>query len=130
MDVIIEYELVSEDPDLQLKNIIISIPLPANAYPGSVTAADGTTWSLDDSSHALNWLIPELSQANEDTKSGTLEFNVTGDDIGAFFPVAVDFAAQPGICGVKVDSVKSAENGEDVLYSTESLLTTEDFVIV
>ena len=130
MDVIIEYELVSEDPDIQLKNIIISIPLPGDAYPGSVTAAEGTSWSLDDSSHALNWLIPELSQANEDTKSGTLEFKVTGDDIGACFPGAVDFAAQPGLCGVKVDSVKDAASGEDVLYSTESLVSTEDFVIV
>lgn len=130
IDVNIEYELVSEIEDMHLKNIVISIPLPAGAYPGSVTAAEGTSWSLDGDSHALNWSIPDVDAANEESKSGVLEFNVPGEDVGAFFPVAVDFVAQTGLCGVKVEQVSAVEGGDDVPYSTESLLSTEDFAIV
>ena len=111
--------------------MIISIPLPDGAYPDSVQAADGTTWSLDDSSHALNWLIPDIEASNEESKNGVLEFNVPGDDVNAFFPVAVDFASQSGLCGVKVESVTAAgAGGEEVPFSSDTLLSTESFAIV
>ena len=126
----IEYELVSEMEDIHLKNVIISIPLPDGAYPDSVTAADGTSWSLDDESHALNWLIPNIEASNEESKNGVLEFNVAGEDVNAFFPVAVDFASQSGLCGVKVESVTAAVDGSEVPFSSDTLLSTESFAIV
>ena len=36
------------------------------------------------------------------TTTGSMEFEVDGDDVGAFFPVAVDFVSQKGLCGVEV----------------------------
>lgn len=104
-DVNIEYELVSEDPNIQLRNIIISIPLPPGGYPSNVVAGEGSNWTLDDDSNALNWLIPVVDANDESTKNGVLEFNVPGDDADAFFPVAVDFVAQTGLCGVRVSGV-------------------------
>ena len=130
MDVNIEYELTSEDPSIIVKNLIISIPLPDGAYPSGVNAADGTNWSLDNASNSLNWIIPEIDATNDDSKNGVLEFNVPGDDTGAIFPVAVDFVAQRGLCGITVNAVKAADGSSDVAYSTETLLTTEDFAIV
>ena len=131
MDVNIEYELVSEDPSIQLKNIIISIPLPSGAYPTSVTAAAGTSYTLDDATHSLNWVIPSIDpEENEDSKNGVLEFSIPGEDVGAFFPVAVDFVAQRGLCAVEVTAVSAADGGADTPYSQETLLNTEDFAVV
>ena len=131
MDVNIEYELVSEDPSIQLKNIIISIPLPSTAYPTSVTAAPGTSYTLDDASHSLNWLIQSIHpEENEESKNGVLEFSVPGDDVGAFFPVTVDFVAQRGLCGVQVSKVSSVDGGSDLAYTQEVLLNTEEFAVV
>lgn len=130
MDVNIEYELTSEDPSIVLKNIIISIPLPDGADPSNVNAAEGTTWTLDNASNSLNWLISEVDASNESSRNGVLEFNVPGDDTSAVFPVAVDFVAQRGLCGVEVSAVKAVEGGADVPYSTETLLSTDDFAIV
>lgn len=36
------------------------------------------------------------------TNTGTMEFEMEAEDVGMFFPVAVEFVSQKGICGVEV----------------------------
>lgn len=57
---------------------------------------------------ALEWTIPVVSN-EEGTGTGSLEFEVEGDDVDAFFPVQVTFVAQDTICGVKVRSFGSLD---------------------
>lgn len=46
-------------------------------------------------------MLDEVSEA-AGTTSGSMEFEVEGDDTDAFFPVVVDFVSQKGLCGVEV----------------------------
>lgn len=58
-------------------------------------------WVVDPTTHSLLWTAPRVS-STDDTKTGTLEFSVGGDDAAAFFPVKVDFTAVGDLIGITV----------------------------
>jgi len=120
-EVNIEYEL--ENEALSLYDVIISIPLPAGSYP-TVSSHTGE-WSLDPSSHSLDWSIAKVSA---DDRSGSLEFSVGGDDAGAFFPVKVSFVAQGSLAGVSIASVDLVD-GDAVTFSQEATVSIENYVV-
>lgn len=97
-EVNIEYELENDQID-ELRNVVIAIPLPDDAYP-SVECPDGS-WSVNEDTNTLEWSIDSISQAN---KSGSLEFSVTSgaEDVNVFFPVVVGFVSEKTICQVEV----------------------------
>jgi hypothetical protein len=68
-------------------------------YP-TVTSHTGE-WVIDPSAHSLIWAVPRVS-ANDETKTGTLEFSVGGDDASAFFPVKVNFTGLGSLIGIDV----------------------------
>lgn len=96
-EVNIEYELEAEH--LELRNVVISIPLPDGAYP-SVELAEGS-WAVNPSTNTLEWTLDNI---NLDNRSGSLEFSVASgaDDTSAFFPVSVDFVSEKTYCEVSV----------------------------
>ena len=97
------------------------------SYP-TVTSHSGE-WSLDPSSHSLAWSVPQIS-ADDDTKSGSLVFNVGGVDVGAFFPVEVSFIGQGTLAGVGVAGVEKV-SGEDMPeYSVDAFVTTDEYLVV
>ncbi|PSR72062.1 hypothetical protein PHLCEN_2v12043 [Hermanssonia centrifuga] len=122
-DVNIEYEL--ENEGLVLHDVVISIPLPAGSYP-TVSSHTGE-WSLNPSSHAIDW---QVGHVDIDERSGTLEFNVGGDDPGAFFPVKVAFVAQGSVAGVRLASVTKVENGEEVPFSEDASVVVDSYTVV
>jgi len=122
-DVNIEYELDNES--LTLYDVVISIPLPTGSYP-TVSAHSGD-WSLNASTHSLDWSIPIISA---DEKSGTLEFSVGGDDAGTFFPVKVNFIAQGSLIDMGVSSVVQASDGSDVVFSQDVTISADDYSVV
>ena len=75
-------------------------PHRPGAFP-SINSAVGT-YTINAETHSLDWLIDSV-EFDDDTKSGAMEFNVAGDDVAAFFPIAVDFVSQRGLCGVEVN---------------------------
>jgi len=120
-EVNIEYEL--ENESLSLYDVIISIPLPAGSYP-TVSSHTGE-WSLDPSSHSLDWSITKV---NADNRSGSLEFSVGGDDAGAFFPVKVSFVAQGSLAGISIVSVVQVDGGA-VEFSQEATVSIEKYAV-
>lgn len=106
-----------------MSDIIIS----TGSYP-SVASHSGS-WSLNASTHSLDWEIPLISVAAE-TQSGAIEFSVGGDDAGTFFPVRVSFAAQGSLAGISISSVSRVESGADATFSQEASLVTEEYVVV
>jgi hypothetical protein len=58
-----------------------------------------------------------------------MEFTVGGDNPGSFFPVKVTFIGQGSMMGLCVTSVKQVGNGEDVVFSEDSVLTSEYLVV-
>lgn len=97
------------------------------SYP-TVTSHTGT-WALNPSSHSLDWSIPLVS-FDDDTKSGTLEFQVGGDDAGAFFPVRIGFAAEGCVGGIEVEQVGLASESGKVDWSVDSIATSDEYLVV
>ncbi|KAI0094166.1 hypothetical protein BDY19DRAFT_1061213 [Irpex rosettiformis] len=122
-DVNIEYEL--ENEGVVLHDVVISIPLPSGSYP-TVSSHSGE-WALNGSSHAIDWIV---GRVDADESSGTLEFSIGGDDIGAFFPVHVSFVAQGSIAGVRVASIARVDNGEEVTFSEDASVALKNFTVV
>ena len=102
---------------------ILFHPSRAGSYP-TVSSHTGE-WSLNPSSHSLDWSI---SQVNADDRSGSLEFSIGGDDAGAFFPVKVSFAAQGSLAGVSVVSVDLVDGGA-VTFSQEAIVSIENYIV-
>jgi len=142
----IEYEL--ENENVTLYDVVISIPLPCvsvyiytlhhsdtvdrqlcsdGSYP-TVSSHMGE-WSLDPASHSLVWSIPVVT-ADDDSKSGSLIFNVGGVDVTAFFPVDVSFIGRGSLAGVAVASVSRVDDGEGPEYSVDALVTADEYLVV
>lgn len=101
------------------------LPPSAGSYP-TVSSHTGE-WQLNPSSHSLDWTAPLV---NADERSGTMEFSVGGDDVGAFFPVKVHFVGQGNTVGVRVGSVTQISDGEEVTYSEDAVIMVEQYEVV
>lgn len=124
-DVMIEFELLASQ--LELQNVIISVPLPAGVEAtfdapdvGSAEAGDGI----------LEWHLDEISQSSGIT-SGQLEIRVNegAQEVDVFFPVAVDFVSTHTLSQIAVASVVSAESSQAVNFSTQSVLSADNYHI-
>ncbi|KAI5481110.1 hypothetical protein MNV49_005545 [Pseudohyphozyma bogoriensis] len=124
----LEYEL--EKTHLSLHNVYISVSLPGGAEPTISEAPTVGNFAFNPDVPSLDWTIDEVSEA-AGTTTGSLEFEVPGDDVDAFFPVAVNFVSQRTMCGVEVLSITNpAAGGEPVDFSVDTLLSAEDYSVV
>ncbi|KIJ66580.1 hypothetical protein HYDPIDRAFT_174623 [Hydnomerulius pinastri MD-312] len=121
-EVNIEYEL--ENENITLFDVTISIPLPPGSYP---TVSTQSEWSVNPSTHSLDWSIVQISPED---RSGTLEFTVGGDDVGTFFPVKVSFVAQGSLAGIGIAGVTRAEGGEEVVFSSDAMVSTDEYLVL
>ncbi|RKP25391.1 Longin-like domain-containing protein [Syncephalis pseudoplumigaleata] len=124
-DVNIEYELEMEQ--LSLTNLLIGIPYPAGATP-SISEADGN-YEIDDSRGLLLWRVDRVDAEH---RSGQLEFSVNrgGDDPDTFFPVQATFSLEHSYARAEVKSIKLVDTEEEIIFSTDTNSTTEEYNIV
>jgi coatomer subunit delta len=103
--------------------------LTSSLRPGSypTVSSHSGEWALNPSSHSLDWSIPTISP---DDRSGSLEFTVGGDDTSAFFPVKVSFVGQGSVAGITAANVTRMDNGEEAVFSADSIVTTDTYVVV
>jgi len=121
-DVNLEYELEGED--ITLYDVVISVPLPSGSYP--TVSSTSEKWTVNPSSHSLDWSIQEITA---DSRSGSLEFNVGGDDPEAFFPVKATFVGSGSLAKIQVTSASQIANGSDVAFSQDRTFYVGDFSI-
>jgi hypothetical protein len=104
---------------------LIYLYVRSGSYP-TVSSHTGD-WSLNPSCHSLDWSIPLVTPSDS---SGSLEFTVGGDDPGSFFPVKVTFVGQGSMAGLRVTSVTQTGNGEEVVFSEDAVLMSEEYLLV
>jgi hypothetical protein len=114
---------------IPIRDLLLSLthrlfPRRTGSYP-AVSSHTGD-WALSPS-HSLDWSIPLVGPENT---SGSLEFTVGGDDVSAFFPIKVSFVGQSSLAGIKVASVAKVEGDGNVVFSTDSMLTVDDYHVV
>ncbi|XP_074653755.1 coatomer subunit delta-like [Tubulanus polymorphus] len=122
-DVNIEYEL--ENEDLELNNVVISIPVPSGVGAPVVNECEGE-YTHDSRKNILEWHLDVIDSSN---KSGSMEFSINGhpDD---FFPVNVTFSSQRPFCELELMDVKTIDDSSPVKFSKEILFYVEKYEIV
>lgn len=56
-------------------------------------------YEVNRQTRTLDWQLPIIDASN---KQGSLEFNIAGDDVNAFFPVGVSFVSEKTFCDIDV----------------------------
>ncbi|KAH3701457.1 hypothetical protein DPMN_076445 [Dreissena polymorpha] len=122
-DVNIEYEL--EQPNLELNDVQISIPIASGVGAPVVGDCDGE-YSYDSRKNVLHWNLTLIDASN---KSGAMEFSVGGhpDD---FFPINVSFVSKKSYCDIQVTDVKLLEDDTPAKYSSEVCFYVDKYEIV
>eukprot|EP01137_Pigoraptor_chileana_P009114 Opistho-2@56919 len=123
-DVNIEYEL--EEDGLELRDVLISIPMPPGSGNPVVGDIEGS-YRYDARASRLDWQLPIIDKSN---KSGSLEFGVAAGDPKHFFPVHVNFMATRSYCGIEVLGVGNVDTNADMKYSQEVFFGVEQYEIV
>ncbi|KAK7277227.1 hypothetical protein RIF29_18378 [Crotalaria pallida] len=119
----IEYEASSM---FDLRNVVISVPLPALREAPSVSQIDGE-WRYDSRNSVLEWSIILIDNSN---RSGSMEFVVPQADSSAFFPISVAFMATDTFSDLKVVSIIPLRGDNPPKYSQRTQLITENYQVV
>lgn len=122
-DVSIEYEL--QKLDLELNNIAIIVPVPANIAAPIVKQCDGE-YSYEKYKNCIIWRITMIDQSNS---TGSFEFSVSGH-ANDFFPVNVTFVSKKAYCDIQVIDVVQADSSVSVKHSSEVTLSVDKYEIV
>ncbi|WCJ32284.1 Coatomer subunit delta [Euphorbia peplus] len=119
----IEYEASSM---FDLRNVVISVPLPALREAPVVKQIDGE-WRYDSRNSILEWSILLIDNSN---RSGSLEFVVPPADSSAFFPVSIRFSASSTYSELKIINVLPLKGGAPPKYAQRTQLVTENYQVV
>ncbi|XP_031549783.1 coatomer subunit delta-like [Actinia tenebrosa] len=122
-EVNIEYELLQDN--LELKDVVISIPVPHGVGGPVVGELDGE-YHYNHKQSQLEWQVPVIDISN---KSGSMEFTIAGHPED-FFPVNVSFFSSKTYCDVKVTEVTGVEDEKPIKFSQEVSFTAEKYEIV
>ncbi|KAF8030313.1 hypothetical protein BT93_E2687 [Corymbia citriodora subsp. variegata] len=119
----IEYEASSM---FDLRNVVISVPLPALREAPNVRQIDGE-WRYDSRNSILEWSIVLIDNSN---RSGSMEFVVPPVDSSAFFPISVQFSATSTFSDLKVVNILPLRGGPPPKFSQRTHLITENYQVV
>lgn len=119
----IEYEASTM---FDLRNVVISVPLPALREAPSVRQIDGE-WRYDSRNSVLEWSILLIDNSN---RSGAMEFVVPPADSSSFFPISVRFSATSTYSDLKVVNIIPLRGGAPPKFSQRTVLITENYQVV
>jgi len=122
-DVNLEYELQKDN--LELVDILISIPLPSDVGSPNVSNVDGE-YNHNTRKNILEWIVPVIDANNS---VGNLDFTIAGqpDD---FFPVDVTFRSnKKSYTDVQIGEIELCETNAPVKYSVERVIVVDKYEI-
>jgi hypothetical protein len=126
LSVSVEYELTRKD--MQLNNVIISIPIPGTDV--NVETIEHGTYKVDAKAGLFLWLLDDVSVENGNA-GGSMEFVVAADgDESSTFPISVHFSSEQTLLPIRVNEVINAVDNTATTYSKESVFTVAEYLIV
>lgn len=120
INVNIEMELTRKD--LVLYDVNILLPLGTTEAP-TVSEVDGL-YKHDPREGMLCW---HFDQVDANNASGSMEFQISGHDTDAFFPVQVGFRSEKLLCPINVLSVKNSGTGADIPHQKTSVFIPDSY---
>jgi hypothetical protein len=122
INVNMEYAL--QRADLTLHDVLITVPLHSEETP-RVVQANGMT-KHNTRENVLTWHLNSVSQANA---SGSLEFNIKGRNVDAFFPITITFSSGDTLCPLEVTDLVTLEDERSLRYSVTKTMSVESYEI-
>ncbi|CAH9079554.1 unnamed protein product [Cuscuta europaea] len=119
----IEYETPA---NIDLQNVIISVPLPALRDVPNVKQINGD-WRYNSRNSVLEWSIVLIDNSNS---SGSLEFTVPPTDPSTFFPISARFTSSSTYSHLKVTNILPLQGGSAPKFSQRTVLVTENYQVV
>ncbi|KAJ8325275.1 hypothetical protein BDV3_007177 [Batrachochytrium dendrobatidis] len=121
-DVNIEYEL--QNLGLELHDVLISIPYPGSNAP-TIGDVEGH-YTINRQNRVIQWSLPLIDASNS---SGVLEFNVSSEDVNAFYPIEIVFTSFKLLNPIHISNVNTVE-GDAATFSIENLLRSDVYQVV
>ncbi|CAH8603227.1 unnamed protein product [Heterobilharzia americana] len=125
-EVNVEYEL--QDTELELENLVMSIPLPPSSKPPLIGNCDGE-YELNPRKTQLDWRLPIV---NNENPSGSIEFTLKtarSSQAEQFFPLKLNFRSNKPYCGIKIMEATVGNQDTPIVFSCESNFYTEKYEI-
>ena len=121
----VNIEFVLENTELELNDVVISIPIPHGVGAPNVSECEGE-YTHDTRRGALLWQHPLIDASNA---SGSMEFTVGGapDD---FFPVTLSFNSSKTFGGIGVLDCVDIDSEAPVKYGSDTAFIAEKYEIV
>ena len=119
----IEYEATEE---MDLQNVVISIPCPPCRSPPVVNSCDGD-FRFDARHGVMEWNIELIDASN---RSGSMEFVISVADTDAFFPIDVNFSSSKTFCDIAVSSIARTTDGAPVTFSEKTMMLVDSYQVV
>ncbi|KRY32833.1 Coatomer subunit delta [Trichinella spiralis] len=123
-EVNIEYTL--EDENMQLEDVLITIPLPSGSPAPVIVECDGEYKHVR-MHNCLEWRLPLIDYTN---KQGCLEFTTKMGHVDHFFPIKIQFSSKQLFCNITAEQVSLADDNNPVKFSQEIKLITEKYIVV
>ncbi|KAH6564360.1 hypothetical protein BASA50_002157 [Batrachochytrium salamandrivorans] len=121
-DVNIEYEL--QNLGIELRDVLISIPYPGGHVP-TVGDVEGH-YEIDRQKLLVQWSLPLIDASNA---SGVLEFSVSGEDVGGFFPIQISFTSSKLLNSVQITNVDAVDGGA-AAFSVDTVLRSDLYQVM
>lgn len=127
MNVNLEYELHCE---VDLVNVTICIPLGGSQEQPEVRNCSIGTHRHNSKRHQLEWTIDLISSGDEDSRTGSFEFNLGRSEPSAFFPTVISFTSSQSLASVGVEQVVDLRNNQPIRFGSEVQVTTDAYEVV
>ncbi|KAH9261418.1 hypothetical protein BASA81_000062 [Batrachochytrium salamandrivorans] len=127
MNVNLEYELHCE---VDLVNVTICIPLGGSQEQPEVRNCSIGTHRHNSKRHQLEWTIDLISPSDEDSRTGSFEFNLGRSEPSAFFPTVISFTSAQSLASVGVEQVVDLRNNQPIRFGSEVQVTTDAYEVV
>jgi len=123
ISVSLEYALIKLN--MELHQVIISVPLGLNTQAPKVTSADLGSFSHDSVGGNIVWKVDLIDKSN---MSGSLEFSVQGRNTDAFFPIQMSFNSSNTYASIDIAGVSPVDSQSIIPFGLISNLSTESYV--
>lgn len=121
VEVNIEYTLELEE--LELRDVVISVPLPSGAQP-TIASCDG---DYKAGRGSLEWRLPLIDSNNS---SGSIDFSTPSGHADDFFPLKVAFASEKLFSDITPVEVRAPETDAPVKFSQEATFFAEKYQVI
>jgi len=119
----LEFELVGSQ---ELRDVTISVPTHTGSSAPKLVDCDVGDFSYNQRTQSAVWTIARVDSS---ARNGNLEFTTPLVDPSSFFPTSVSFSSKNTFLQLSIAGVSMSATGEPTTYSSDVMLSTEQYIV-